>query len=263
MGNKTWVCSLCSQDFTRKYSAYRHSRDLHHGQGKILRVIDYMIGRIAGEYSPGNPLMYRSRYKQHNSTSNSNTKSFPFASIAHDSSQRGFSNTPSQNEGYVPNRQANINLVQPSSDSNNGFTSKLDEIRKLYRRLFPSQTEDAFLKKLSLQVIENGGNEAILDSCLQGLRKNMNMMEALRHLSGASANQANSPHPPPLHNHNVRHLPESSRIKLAQIEQILTTTKHEAFVWEDIKRLIQKCETTTDHTFLDCELESLWRNGFK
>jgi hypothetical protein len=57
----------------------------------------------------------------------------------------------------------------------------------------------------------------------------------------------------------VEGLPESTKAKLAQIDQVLTGSKHEAFVWEDIEHLIKKCKSAADHSFLDRELESYQR----
>ena len=258
MGNKTWVCALCSQDFTRKYSAYRHSRDLHRGQGKIVRMIDYVIGRIAGEYYPDNPLTYRSSYKQHDPTYPKGFN-FPSASIAHDSSQGNSSNTVPHNKEHVPDQQPNTNSVQSSTNPICGFTSKLDDIQKLSRALLlPPQTTEALLRGLSLTVIINGGNEDILDRGLEALRNNMNVTEASRYLFGAPTKEANRA---PLYGHQVEHLPESSRTKLAEIEKMLKLNfRNDVAVWEEIKRLIDLCNSTRNHIILDLELESLKKN---
>jgi len=65
MGKALYVCARCSQDFTRKWSAERHNRDLHFGCAEIVRVLDYIIGRLSGKYVQANPLKYRteSRYR--------------------------------------------------------------------------------------------------------------------------------------------------------------------------------------------------------
>lgn len=263
MGSKTWVCAICSQDFTRKYSAYRHSRDLHRGPGKIVRMIDYVIGRIAGEYNPDDPLTHRSRYMKHESNfphSDAKGFNFPSASIAHDSSQGVSSNTLPHNKVHVSDQQPNTNPVQSSTYPFCGFTSKLDEIQKLSRALLPPQTTEALLRGFSQAVIDNGGNEDILDRGLEVLRNNMNMMEASRYLFGALTKEANRP--PPLHGHQVAHLPESSRTKLAEIEKILKMNlKNDVAVWEEIKGLIDVCNSTRNHSILDLELESHRRNS--
>jgi hypothetical protein len=94
MGSKIWFCALCSEGFTRKYSANRHNQNLHEGQGKIVRMIDYIIGRLASKYSPGDPLTYRSVCKASSARSNFKAFNFPLSSktsIAHDSSSRSSS----------------------------------------------------------------------------------------------------------------------------------------------------------------------------
>ena len=54
-----YVCTLCSQTFTRKPSGERHNLNLHSGMAAIVRFIDYIVGRIAGRYQPSNPLVFR------------------------------------------------------------------------------------------------------------------------------------------------------------------------------------------------------------
>ncbi|MGB7881956.1 MAG: hypothetical protein WBL44_04470 [Nitrososphaeraceae archaeon] len=254
---KPYVCTLCSQDFTRKYSGYRHNRDLHNGHSKIVRMVDYVVGRISGQYHPDNPFAYRSKQKQYNPAGNHSdvmSGSFPLASIVHDSPAYA------KDEVQRPNQQLSINSVQYSIDSTKAATSKFDEIIMLCSTLhFQPQTTKVFLKRLSVEVINNGGKEAILDSCLEALRNNLNMMEASHYLLDNSNCEVKSAPRVPLHNHHVEDLRESTKAKLAQIEQILAGTKHEAFVWEDVERLIKQCKSAADHSFLDHELESYQR----
>lgn len=217
-------------------------------------MLDYVIGRIAGEYHPGNPLMHRSRYKLHVSTfphSNAKAYTFPFATAAHDSSQSNYSNTSLQSDENAP--------AQSSTGSDNGSSSKLEDIRNLSRNFCTPRDTEALLRSLSRAVIDNGGNEAVLDSCLQTIRNNINMLVAVRNMLGASPMEKNSP--PPLRNHHLEHIPESSKRRLAEIEKILLKTQLEDFVWEEIERLIKMCESANDHTFLDRELEFHSRNG--
>jgi hypothetical protein len=47
-----WACVLCGMYSSRKYSVKRHIRNVH-GNGPILRYIDYLTGRQAGYYAPG------------------------------------------------------------------------------------------------------------------------------------------------------------------------------------------------------------------
>ena len=58
-----YVCTVCSQTFTRKYRGKIHNINLHLGMAPIVRLIDYIIGRIEGHYQPSDPLLYRRRNK--------------------------------------------------------------------------------------------------------------------------------------------------------------------------------------------------------
>lgn len=55
----TGVCATCGQGFTRKSSAARHNYNLHSGQAIIVKPYDYIVGRLNGEFSPGDPAAYR------------------------------------------------------------------------------------------------------------------------------------------------------------------------------------------------------------
>ena len=55
MGRITWVCATCGEHFTRKYSATRHNNNLHAGNGLIVRLLDYIVGRASGQYLPSDP----------------------------------------------------------------------------------------------------------------------------------------------------------------------------------------------------------------
>src|SRR6476661_10766087 len=55
MGRITWVCATCPEHFTRKYSASRHNNNLHFGNGLIVTLLDYIVGRVSGQYLPSDP----------------------------------------------------------------------------------------------------------------------------------------------------------------------------------------------------------------
>ena len=67
--HKTWVCTICSQSFTRNSSAKRHDINLHEGRGEYVRYIDYEIGRIQGKYYQNDPTLYKKKsynFNNHN-----------------------------------------------------------------------------------------------------------------------------------------------------------------------------------------------------
>jgi hypothetical protein len=47
--HKTWICTICSQSFTRNSSAKRHDINLHEENADYVRYIDYEIGRMQGK----------------------------------------------------------------------------------------------------------------------------------------------------------------------------------------------------------------------
>jgi hypothetical protein len=66
MGRPNYVCTVCSEYFTRKYSAKRHNQNLHNGAAEIVRLIDYLAGRSSGQYKPDNPFWYKHNNPYHN-----------------------------------------------------------------------------------------------------------------------------------------------------------------------------------------------------
>jgi hypothetical protein len=283
MGSKIWFCALCSEGFTRRYSANRHNQNLHQDQGKIVRTIDYIIGRLANKYSPGDPLTYRARYKQIDSSiTRSDVKAFSFPlesklSIAHGSSQRkssgglpphGKERTPDQLQQLQPQvfqqhlqqRQSNSNSVQPSIGiPSTGSTMKFQTIQQLARALCSPLEAELLLGVVSQTIIQNGGKEEILDRIIENLTNAMNIKEAQRYLFAAPIKETDKRRP--LHGHDVQHLSESSRDKLIQIKQILEIRlKNDVAVFEEIKRLIKVLNHTRDDTILDAELDGLLRS---
>jgi hypothetical protein len=66
MGRPSYVCTLCSEHFTRKYSAKGHNQNIHNGTAEIVRLIDYLAGRSSGQYTPDNPFWYKRNNPYHN-----------------------------------------------------------------------------------------------------------------------------------------------------------------------------------------------------
>jgi hypothetical protein len=55
MSKVNYVCATCGQDFTRRYSANRHNNHFHFGNGIIVRLLEYIIGRTNGRFPPPLP----------------------------------------------------------------------------------------------------------------------------------------------------------------------------------------------------------------
>jgi len=61
MGRPNYVCTTCSEHFTRKYSAKRHNITVHHNGGEIVTLVEYLVRRSSGRYQARDPSWYRRR----------------------------------------------------------------------------------------------------------------------------------------------------------------------------------------------------------
>jgi hypothetical protein len=59
MSRPNYVCTVCSEHFTRKYSANRHNSNVHGGRSEIVSSIEYMAGRSSGRYLASHPSWHR------------------------------------------------------------------------------------------------------------------------------------------------------------------------------------------------------------
>ena len=60
MGRPNYVCTTCSEHFTRKYSAKRHNLTVHHNNGgEIVPLLEYLVRRSSGRYQASHPSWYR------------------------------------------------------------------------------------------------------------------------------------------------------------------------------------------------------------
>jgi hypothetical protein len=64
MGRPTYVCTTCSEHFTRKYSAKRHNITIHGNSGEIVPLVEYIVGRSSGRYKASHPFWYRRNGKR-------------------------------------------------------------------------------------------------------------------------------------------------------------------------------------------------------
>jgi hypothetical protein len=64
MGRPTYVCTTCSEHFTRKYSAKRHNITVHGNGGEIVTFLEYLVGRKSGRYQASHPFWYRRNGKR-------------------------------------------------------------------------------------------------------------------------------------------------------------------------------------------------------
>jgi hypothetical protein len=179
MGRITWVCATCAEHFTRKYSASRHNNNLHFGNGLIVTLLDYIVGRASGQYLPSDPRTSKNHYP-----------------IIHDYTPRWPSKPVSQgianyNRPYPVNSNNNNNNMYENSDPfyyyptpntiNNADdkpankvqdrTRKYDELRTLVAKNY---TPEAAQKTLAVaEWYVRQGDDRFIEELLATLRKNL------------------------------------------------------------------------------------------
>ena len=166
----TCVCATCGQGFTRKSSAGRHIYNLHSGQARIVKPYDYIIGRLSGEFSPGEPAAYR---RPTNSFINNVRPNIGIHTDVHThkpspSNPVGFqrrSMHPSSGNPHTPNNQ-NVPYFSNRVAERN---SKLRELERLLYQNYPPQA--AFQQLVRITYLANKANDdAYLDTFLDSLR---------------------------------------------------------------------------------------------
>jgi hypothetical protein len=173
----TCVCAACGQGFTRKSSGARHIYNLHAGQAMIVKPYEYIIGRLNGEFLPGDPAAYRKDPRRlSNSFVNNDRPNFGIHPDVHTHKPspsnpmnpvgfQGRSIYPSsanshrpinQNAPYFPNRVAERNL-------------KLKELERLLYLNYPPESALQQLARISY-LANQASDDAYLDTFLNSLR---------------------------------------------------------------------------------------------
>jgi hypothetical protein len=155
MSRPSYVCAVCSEHFTRKYSAKRHNFNIHAGRSEIVPFIEYMVGRSSGRYLANHPSWYR---KQKGSQWNS---SYPSENrvIADTTSSFGPENTQRHFPLAAPPRSQTPNVHQ---------LQKLEELRILLAKFSSPQNTHTILELAKYNLRQ--GDEQFLDERLEQFR---------------------------------------------------------------------------------------------
>jgi hypothetical protein len=150
MGRPNYVCTVCSEHFTRKYSGMRHNFNIHSGRSEVVPYIEYMAGRSSGRYLASHPSWYR---KQKGSQWNSSY--------------------PSENRVIADSSFRPETLLQPYPDAlpNSQTTTvqhKLEELRLLLGKFSSPQDAHKILEWADITVRQ--GDESFLNNKLEQLR---------------------------------------------------------------------------------------------
>jgi hypothetical protein len=170
----SWVCALCSQHFTRKYSAKKHNFELHADTGTIVRFMDYIIGRIDGKFLPDDP----SRYYRRRSKWSSQVGAGPQIAnprqdktIADSTHGRAFSmpsdiyEKPLDNSAFHTTNDGPTNKLTVQSRIN----YKLKLYKSILNECYPDDAEG--LLSVMFNLISQGDGEDFLDQQISILRQ--------------------------------------------------------------------------------------------
>jgi hypothetical protein len=173
----TCVCATCGQGFTRKSSGARHIYNLHAGQAMIVKPYDYIIGRLSGEFSPGDPAAYRKdRRRIGNSFVNNGGPNFGILTDGH--THKPSPSSPCYPVGFQGRSMysSSANPYRPINQNAPYFSnwvaernSKLKELEKLLYQKYPPQFAAQQLIRISYLANE-ANDDAYLDTFLDSLR---------------------------------------------------------------------------------------------
>lgn len=130
---------------------------------------------------------------------------------------------------------------------------------------FSSEWLNIVLTNLARQVFYARGNDSCVDKYLEELRQKINQKEAFDHLSHSNRPMSSTEvseqrmHQGSVDNPSFRNLHQAARIKLAEIEKVLTHYPAE-FVRNVITGLTKQYDMTGDYSILDEALERHRRN---
>ena len=178
MAKPNYVCTVCSQTFTRRWRGKVHNDNLHGGTAEVVRLIDYMIGRNNGEYFPSDPSIYRRKRKSGDPKEHRWAMMDKLVGQESQIHQSGPRPAPARNQqNYVTDSGHDIDFIQ----QNNEITIKWAEIkRSLSKYLSTTGVHDA-LSYVSMNCMTLGDYRP-LDKALALASENAKAKEALEYL---------------------------------------------------------------------------------
>jgi len=144
MGRANYVCTTCSEHFTRKFSGKRHNYSIHNGSAVIVPYIEYMAGRNSGTYQASHPSWYRRQSRI----------------VADTGSGSSFQPQNSQKSSQFPYGLANSTLMAQQA--------KLDELKALLAKYTSPAQGYAIFQRAKSQLEE--GDDRFLNDMLSQLR---------------------------------------------------------------------------------------------
>ena len=291
MSKPQWVCIICGEDFTRKSSGKRHrdNTSIHNERPFIIRYTEYIIGRVKGDYPPPiipPRLQRRKTNKQYKPrhctiTHDDNSTFDPSAITDSKLDSLSYSNVvqPMMGNKYSKGLYHDSDATEqkldksvhkeqswPLTESQNTLLAKFEKIKKLSRPYLSSERIGLILTNLAQRVFYDSGNDSCVDKYLEELRQKINQKEVFDHLSPSNRPMSSTGISEQrmqlgsVDNPSIRDLHQAARIKLAEIEKVLTPYYPETFVRNVITGLTKQYTITGDRSILDEALERHRRN---
>jgi hypothetical protein len=187
MANPNYVCILCSQTFTRRWRGNVHNINIHGGMSQTVRMVDYIVGRVSGNYLASDPALFRRGRARNRQTASS-------VSVNHRDTSYRRAHSSSSQEGYFSHSHSNppspgsVQQFNPPSpdpvEQMEEATIKMAELKRLAKKYLPPGEVQNTLSLVSRACIDAGNNDPI-DMQLKILRRAVELKEAQDYLKGA------------------------------------------------------------------------------
>jgi hypothetical protein len=181
MGRITWVCATCAEHFTRKYSASRHNNNLHFGNGLIVTLLDYIVGRASHQYLPNDsrasknhrPLIhdYTPRWPSKPVSQAGASNNRPYPTNSNNSSNNNNMYENSDPFYYYPTPPTINNADDKPSGKVQDRTRKYDELRTLVTNNCTVEAAEKILAMARWYLSQ--GDDRSMDEILATFRKNL------------------------------------------------------------------------------------------
>jgi hypothetical protein len=192
--NPNYVCTMCSQTFTRRWRGSVHNTNVHASLSHIVRLIDYIIGRLNGEYKPGDPSWYRRPNKYKNRTDGLDViiradKKDWFREMRRKEIQTPLGNRipPHSDTPTHESHPQNSSESKSNLDQANRFNERIIKLAKLKRELIkylPPERVQEILERTDLECLSEHNNSPI-DVALKVVEEKVKLGESLAFLSGS------------------------------------------------------------------------------
>jgi len=159
MRRPNYVCTTCSEHFTRKYSAKRHNITVHHGNGgEIVTLVEYLVGTSSGKYQASHPFWYRRNGKRIHKLGRPTVADYVGDTFPYNGLQRQ-QQGQYQDHHQSPEEQERYHRQQSMSPSPAAFQDQPPDVLPYpndwtYQRIYTSNNEGTLSQETILKIQE-------------------------------------------------------------------------------------------------------------